>query len=49
MSKINICICTYKRPKLLANCLQSLAGIVISSGTKVTMIRSRSAETFVTG
>ncbi len=54
MSKINICICTYERPKLLSNCLKSLADIIVPSGTEVTVTvidndQMRSAETFVTG
>ena len=54
MSKINICVCTYKRPKLLTDCLQSLAGIVVPSGTEVTVMvidndQTRSAEGTVTG
>ena len=53
MSKINICICTYKRPKLLTNCLESLATIVVPSGTEVTVTvidndQTRSAELTVT-
>ena len=53
MSKINICICTYKRPKLLTNCLKSLADILVPSGTEVTVTvidndQTRSAEATVT-
>ena len=53
MSKINICLCTYKRPKLLTACLQSLVDIIIPSGTEVTVTvidndQTCSAEALVT-
>ncbi|RLB70049.1 MAG: hypothetical protein DRH07_09400 [Deltaproteobacteria bacterium] len=54
MPKINICICTYQRPKLLTDCLQSLASIVVPSETEVTVTvidndQTGSAEATVTG
>ncbi len=54
MSKINICICTYKRPNLLSDCLKSLEAIVVPTGTEVTVTvidndQTRSAEVLVTG
>ena len=54
MPKINICICTYQRPKLLTECLQSLASIVVPSETEVTVTvidndQTGSAEIIVTG
>ena len=54
MPKIDICICTYQRPKLLTACLQSLESIVVPSGTEVTVTvidndQTGSAEVTVTG
>jgi len=54
MPKINICICTYQRPKLLTDCLQSLASIVVPSETEVTVTvidndQTGSAKPTVTG
>jgi len=54
MPTINICICTYQRPKLLTACLQSLESVVVPSGTEVTVTvidndQTRSAEVLVTG
>jgi len=50
--KINICVCTYQRPKLLLNCLESLAPLVVPLNTKVTVTvidndDARSAEIIV--
>ncbi len=52
MTKINLCICTYKRPGLLTDCLQSIGDIIIPSGTEVTVTvidndQARSAEALV--
>ena len=52
MTKINLCICTYKRPGLLTDCLQSIGDIIIPSGTEVTVTvidndQTCSAEAFV--
>ena len=54
MPTINICICTYQRPKLLTACLQSLKAITIPSGTEVTVMvidndQTGSAEAIVNG
>ena len=37
MDKINICVCTYKRDKLLSTCLKSLYNVDIPAGSKVTL------------
>jgi len=37
MMQINICICTYKREKLLISCLESLAKVQVPAGTEVTV------------
>ena len=52
MIRINICICTYKREKLLLSCLESLVAVLIPADTEiaVTIIdndRTRSAEKVV--
>jgi len=54
MPRINICICTYQRPKLLTACLQSLESVVVPSGTEVTVMvidndQTGSAKDIVTG
>ena len=53
MITINICICTYQRPKLLLSCLESLATIIIPLNAKVTVTvidndSAHSAEAIVT-
>ena len=37
MIRINVCICTFQRPKLLLNCLESLANIAVPSHTEITV------------
>jgi len=37
MAKVNICICTFKRPQLLTNCLESLKYIIIPANVTITV------------
>ena len=52
MIRINICICTYNREKLLLTCLESLAKVLIPPDTEITVTvidnaRARTAEKVV--
>ena len=52
MTKINICLCTFKRPKLLTICLESLRDIIVPPNITVTVTvidndKNHSAETIV--